>query len=186
MNQTIQIGSKLALICAVAAIVLALVASITQPKIAEIQEQRLKQALEAVAGEYEIGDRKTVEHNPAVLAYYPMKEGAETVGYVLRLMGQGYGGEMVILAGYHKSGKIFSAKLTQNAETPGLGKVAEKSVYMEKFIGTGSEKPVPTRKDQLPPEQAEAITGATITFRGIGDALARGSEFVESLGEGND
>jgi electron transport complex protein RnfG len=68
----------------------------------------------------------------------------------------------------------------QNSETPGLGKEAESAGYMEeKFVGTGDEEPVPTTAGDLPPEQAEAVSGATITFMGIADALATGSAYVK-------
>jgi electron transport complex protein RnfG len=96
----------------------------------------------------------------------------------------GYAGDMNIIAGYAMDGELFSAILMENQETPGLGKKAERPEYMEKYIGHGAEQPVPSRKDQLPQKQAEAITGATITFRGIGEALQAGSQFVKTLGEG--
>jgi electron transport complex protein RnfG len=87
---------------------------------------------------------------------------------------------MRILAGIRADGEVFSAVLMQNAETPGLGKEAENPGYMEdKFIGTGDDEPVPTTKSDLPPEEAEAVSGSTITFMGIADALAAGSRFVE-------
>jgi electron transport complex protein RnfG len=103
---------------------------------------------------------------------------------VVRLIGQGYGGDMVILAGVRPDGEIFSAELMQNKETPGLGKEAEKEGYMEKYTGTGDDEPVPVRKDMLSQEQADAITGSTITFIGIGRALQEGSAYVKNEIEG--
>ena len=53
---------------------------------------------------------------------------------------------------------------------------------MEKFIGRGGDEPIPVQKDQLPQEQSDAITGATITFIGIANALDTGAQFVKQLG----
>ncbi len=184
MKQTMIIGGKLALICAVAAIALGLVNSVAEPRIELIKKQKLEQALQTVSGGASIGEVQEVEGNPTVQEYYPLYDGKdEKTGYIIRLIGVGYGGDMVILAGYSLSGEVVSAKLMENAETPGLGKKAEKPEYMERYVGTGSDTPVPTRKDQLPQSEAEAITGATITFAGIGKALKEGSDFVKSLGD---
>ena len=96
------------------------------------------------------------------------------------MIGSGYGGDMRILAGYRSDGEVFAARLMRNNETPGLGKQAEEPGYMEKYTGHGDEEPIPTRPDQLPPEQADSVSGATITFISIGEALAAGSDFLEN------
>jgi electron transport complex protein RnfG len=105
--------------------------------------------------------------------------GPPATRYVVELLGSGYGGEMQLLAGIAADGEVFSAVLMQNAETPGLGKEAERPAYMEgKFIGRGDDEPIPATKSDLPPEEAEAVSGSTVTFMGIADALRAGSRFV--------
>jgi electron transport complex protein RnfG len=183
MQKLVAIGGRLAIICTVAALVLALVNAITAPVIEENREEALAEALRRIVGDAEVGDRTPVpeEQNAVVNAYYAVGGNGESAGsYVVELTGQGYGGDMRILAGIRADGEVFSAVLMQNAETPGLGKEAENPGYMEgKFIGTGDDEPVPTTKSDLPPEEAEAVSGSTITFMGIADALAAGSRFVE-------
>ena len=104
-------------------------------------------------------------------------------GYILTLRGDGYAGDLKILANYEKSGKLLACVLMDNQETPGLGKEAEKTEYMEKFKGFGEDKPVPSKKGMLSAEDADAVGGATITFTGIGKALDYGSNYVKKLGE---
>ena len=114
---------------------------------------------------------------------------------------------MKILGAYRPDGAVFSARLLDNAETPGLGKKAESPVYMNKFKGTGAgdDKPVPTSKEMLKTDQGaakqemkqaltfrtwflggdagggtDAISGATITFLGVSKALAEGSRYVRT------
>ena len=104
---------------------------------------------------------------------------------LLELEGSGYGGEMNILARYDWDGTVRAVRLMDNSETPGLGKKAENPAYMEKFIGTGSqENPVPVRKDMLASGEADAVTGATITFLGISKALSEGAEYVQAVSGG--
>ncbi len=187
MKDLVKIGGRLAVICAVAAAVLGIMNAITEPRIEHIKEVRLEQALEKVSKGMNIGERTPVPDHKVVSAYYPLYEGTDEGapnGYICRLIGGGYGGEMVILAGVETNGEVFSVQLMENQETPGLGKEAEKQSYMEKYIGTGGEEPIPVRKDMLPQEQADTVTGATITFIGIAKALVEGSNFVEEL-EGN-
>ena len=53
---------------------------------------------------------------------------------------------------------------------------------MKKFIGSGADKPVPTVKTQLPQQEADAVSGATITFTAVAQALEAGSSFAKNLG----
>lgn len=135
-----------------------------------------------------IGEGVTAEASGAVAASdevnaaYPLITGSgEAGGYILQLTGTGYGGEMSLLAGFYPGGEVFAAQLMENQETPGLGKKAEDPAYMGKFLGTGGERPVPTGRTELPPAEADAITGATITFLGVARALESGSGFVRDI-----
>ena len=114
---------------------------------------------------------------------------------------------MKLLAAYDSKGTILDVRLLDNDETPGLGKKAEASGYMDKFRGTGgSGRPVPVTKEMLLGEKSQgegsgkltfggwflgevegdttdSVSGATITFVGISKALDQGSRFIqEELG----
>ena len=183
MKQMTVIGGKLALICAVAAFCLGMVNALTAPRIEELKKERLQQALSAVVPEGEAGDFVEVSENGVVRGYYPVVNSAgKKAGYVVSLVGSGYGGDLNLIASFLLDGTLHSAVLMENQETPGLGKEAEKPEYMRMYKGTGGNKPVPAKKSQLPQEQADAISGATITFAGIGRALSEGSSYVNSLG----
>jgi len=184
MNEVVTVGGKLALICAVAAIALGLVNSVTAPAIVRVKEEQLAAALDKVRGTASAGEEKIVADNAIVKGYYPLTKDGSSTGYILSLIGVGYGGDMEILASYAPDGKIDAVTLLADSETPGLGKAAEKPEYMEKFIGTGANKPVPMNKQQLTQEQADSISGASITFMGLAQALADGSDYVkEQLGK---
>ena len=178
MNEMVRVGGKLALICAVAAIALGLVNAVTAPAIARVKERQLAEALDAVRGTATAGTEISVESHPVVNGYYPLTEGGNASGYILRLTGIGYGGDMTLLASVAADGEIRFVALMDNLETPGLGKEAEKPEYMDKFIGTGGARAVPLSKQQLTQAQADAISGASITFMGLAQALKAGADYV--------
>jgi len=183
MKDVMSIGGRLAVICAVAAVVLGLVNGVTAPRIADLKAQKLQDALRAVVPSGEIGQEIILEDVPGITGYYPVSQSGKTTGYVLNLVGAGYAGDLKILSGYQTDGTVNAVVMMENQETPGLGKEAEKPYYMEKYLGTGGKTPVPVKKSQLAQGDADAVSGATITFMAVGRSLEIGSDFVKSLEE---
>ena len=181
MKNIIIIAVKLAVICLVAAFVLGFVNGITAPQIAASKAQAELNALSVINKAGTIGER--VEGDGVMVNYYfPVSDGGKVTNYILSLKNMGYGGDLVILANFKTNGELIDAKLMEDAETPGLGKKAENPAYMDKFKGTGADKPVPVKKTMLESADADAVTGATITFTGLSKALEYGSEFAKKLG----
>ncbi len=183
MKDVLVTGGKLFLITAVAAVLLGFVSAVTEPVIKQRKEMELKQALSFLVPGGKPEKEIVIKNNPVVRGCYPVKENGRVRAYILNLIGKGYGGDLKILAAFKRNGEIISVKLMEDQETPGLGKKAEKESYMKKFIGTGGSKPVPVRKDMLSRKDADAVTGASITFMGIANALAAGSDFIKKMGK---
>lgn len=181
MKNIIITGLKLFLICGVAAITLGLINEIAEPIIEERKKTEEKQALAELFPDAIAEQKITVKDNKPIDAYYKVFENNIHCGYVLVMLGSGYGGDMKIMAGYTPAGKIISVILLDNLETPGIGKKAEKTEYMEKFIGKGEDQPIPIIKGMLPQKEADAITGATITFMGVAEALNKGAKYIKKL-----
>lgn len=182
MSSMVKIASRLGIICAVAAIVLAMVNSVTAPRIEAYQQMVIQRALDEVSAGYTTGTQQIAEAD-GVEYFVPLTDSnGNTAGFVLSLIASGYGGPMNIMASFSSEGQVLQAKLLQNSETPGLGKKAESPGYMEKFLGTGDSGPVPTRKSDLSAPDADSISGATITFSGVAKALAVGSDYAKILG----
>ena len=185
MKTVAVVGLKLFAICAVAAVTLGGINAITEPLIIQRRIMELEQALNELTPDARTGEAEAVADNPVVAKRYPVSKDGESAGLLLELEGSGYGGEMTILARYDPDGSLRAVKLMENSETPGLGKKAENPAYMEKFIGTGSDdNPVPVRKDMLAGGEADAVTGATITFLGVSKALAEGAGYVQAVSGG--
>ena len=181
------VGLKLALICAVAAIALAGVNALTAPQIEKNKEIRLINSLSIVIPEGLKNDKENnIENNNYIKKSYKMIDNSNNLkGYILKLVGKGYGGDINILASYNTLGELINAVVMENEETAGIGKKAENPKYMEKFIKKGDKDKIPKRKSQLESKEADEITGATITFSGVSSALYEGSEYVKSLSQGS-
>lgn len=183
MKQFARVGITLSLIAAVAATALAMVNAFTAPKIAAYELQVIQDALIDVSGGLELGESTGNPADPAIENVYRLHgdDGAVS-GYIVQMIGSGYGGEMVVMASYTVDGAVIDARLLANAETPGLGKKAEVPSYMEKFQGTGATSPVPVKKDALDKADADSISGSTVTFTGVAKTIAYGSDYVKTLG----
>lgn len=179
MNDIVRMMLKLLIICASAAFCLGIVNAVTEPEINRLKEEAKKEALSALISRGTPGDEKALEENTTIKSWFPVEEGGETISYILYLEGKGYGGPMTIMASYEPDGAIINALLMDNTETPGIGKNAEREGYMDMFIGTGNiQKEVPRYKSSLG-NGADAVSGATITFMGISEALRVGSDYVK-------
>ncbi len=179
MKTMAKTGVTLALIAAVAALLLALVNSVTAPVIAEYDAKVIKDTLSQVAAGFEVGEEKSTD-DPSVTAMYPLSDSnGKAEGYILSLIGNGYGGAMTLMASYSTDGKLLDARLLNNSETPGLGKKAEDPGYMKKYIDKDS---IPLKKSELTSAEADSVSGSTITFSGVAKTLSYGSDFVKSMG----
>ena len=174
MKEMANKALRLGIIGAVAALLLSVVNNFTEPVIAERKARELNETLTVLAAGGTTGAAET-EPAPGVVKRWQIDGGK---GWILELNGRGYGGPMTIVASYDSDGSILVARLMDNSETVGFGKKAENSDYMEIFVGTGGEVPVPGEKADLGAD-ADMVSGATVTFSGITDALSTGSELVK-------
>ena len=182
MKKNIKYALILLSICAISTAALALTNSITAPVIEVQEEENRLAALKAVSMGYEIGVQEDIVGDRSVTFVTDLKDGGQTVGYILGLKGAGYGGEMALVASYKSDGEILRVQLLFHNETPGLGKKAENAGYMAKYEGTGVGSDVPTNKNMLSASDAQAVSGSTVTFAAIGKALEAGSRYVNELG----
>ncbi len=173
MKEMTDKSLRLGIIGAVAALLLAVVNNFTEPKIAELQAQKLQQALSVLSGGAETGGSEEAPADGVARRWPILGKG----GWILELRAVGYGGPMTVVASYDASGSVMAARLMANSETVGFGKKAEDEAYMDIFVGKGGEVPVPVTKSELGAD-VDVVSGATITFSGISAAIARGSTLV--------
>jgi electron transport complex protein RnfG len=158
---------KLFAIATLVTVLLFLTNGITEAKIAQNQAEADIQSRQEVLPEADGFEEKTVDVDGVTYTYYEATNGA---GYVFSGANKGYGGDVVSMIGIASDGTITGVKVTEQAETAGLG---------AKWAGTdaaGQEKR-DQYKGAIPDGGAfavvkdggtiEAVAGATITSRAV-------------------
>lgn len=89
---------------------------------------------------------------------------------------KGFGGAVTVMIGMDANGAITGVKVTEHAETPGLGTKAADPGYLEQYEGV-TEAPAGHIRDDA---NIDAVSGATITsnavYNSVREALAQYQE----------
>lgn len=148
----------LSVICVIVTGALALTNDVTAPMIEEAtrvaQENARKELLPDAAGftKVEGGAVKNVSD------VYTADNG---VGTVVTSSAKGYGGKMTVMVGFTADGTIRQIKVTEQAETKGIGsKVADTPSYWERYEGLAAELLVLNG-------DVDAQSGATVSSKAL-------------------
>jgi electron transport complex protein RnfG len=143
MKTIVSIGGRLAVICAVPPWP-GIREQDHRTAIAVYKQAQLEEALSAVVPSVRQGKRRmsltTCREDPLPIVGAEGGDGA-AVGYVLKLVGVGYGGDIVLIASYAPDGTVMAARLMDNSETPGLGKAAENRLIWRSTSGQEATEP---------------------------------------------
>jgi len=157
MKEAIRYSLILSAICVIAAGLLAGVNSLTNNKIiaqAQAQEDSGLKELFPEATHFE-----PIKSKEETLYYKAHDKDAKLIGVVFKVGAKGYSSTIEVLAGMLTDGTIVGIKIISQNETPGLGaQVAEKN-FTDRF------------KNKRYTDDIEAITGATISSRGVIEAV---------------
>ncbi len=183
---TARLALTLAAIAAIAAGLIAATLALTGERIAAERRRAELAALAAVLPEgYDndpLADRIIV-HAPDALGYadpVPVlraRRAGVITGYVLRARARdGYTGPIDLVIGVDPAGRVIGVRVTQHAETPGLGDPIEhtKSPWIDGFRGRGLDDPPAARWAVRRDGGAfDQFAGATITPRAVVGAVRR-------------
>lgn len=157
-------------ICAVVALLLGIVNSLTEPVIRKMQEEKTAAAMAQVlaADDYRA---KTVSHEN-VSAMYEAVSGGAVVGYVVEVTTNGFGGAINMVVGVDMNGKVTGVSVIKDTETANLGtKVTRTQSVLDRFIGLGGTITVNSGENRF-----DGVTGATVSSKavaaGVNTALA--------------
>ncbi|MBI5144967.1 MAG: RnfABCDGE type electron transport complex subunit G [Candidatus Omnitrophica bacterium] len=169
MKEMVRYGFILALICFVAAGLLAGVNSLTKAKIIAQAQSEEETSLKEVIPEGE--HFEAVKKDDTVLYYKAHDKDAKLVGIAFKATGKGYSSDIETMVGMAPEGKILAIKVISHNETPGLGsRVAE-----DTFTGQFADKNI----DNL--ASIQAVTGATISSKAVIDAVTKKAEEIKAL-----
>ena len=187
MNETLKLGLILFIITAVSASVLAVSNNITAPKIAEadrIADQKAKAEILPQGDDFRpLSDKKFNEikkEYPSVLEIFEAYKGENLVGYTIKNISKGYGGDIEIMTGISTDGKITGIKILNHSETPGLGANATRPYFLNSFKNKSVDRKLVSVKNPESDNKVQAITSATTTTNAVLDGVNTAREIYNS------
>ncbi len=166
MKKMILVLTIVALISGTA---LAMVYSALLPRIERNQQIALERSLgalfqSAAAPEFELIDTEGLQ------IYRAVSDGS-LIGYAVRVVTTGYGGEIRLLVGLGPDlERITGMEVVQHSETPGLGANIDNSVFKQQFQGLQPKDAISYVKGgsaSTEENEIEAISGATISTKAV-------------------
>lgn len=174
-KQTSMAGLVIVLfiICAVVALLLGMVNSVTADKIAEINEQKTKAAMEEVlmADSYE--ELSYTGADTQITAVHK----AGDAGYVVQLTVSGSQGMISMVVGVDTDGAVTGVSIVNMKETPGLGDKASDPAFRAQFTGSAGDAAVDKDGGTI-----AALTGATVTSRAVANGVNAAVAATASVG----
>lgn len=179
-------------ICAVVALALAGVNSITKEKIAAVDAEKTQKAIsEVLPGVSGVEEIAFTDETGLVRKVYQAQFPVDTMDllyhggsecYAVEVTPAGFGGDITLMVGVDSTGKVLGISVISHTETAGLGAVAgannaKGKEFRDSFIGLFT--PVSPSKDG---GQADTITGATVTSRAVCDGVNAAVACVLNLG----
>jgi len=149
-------------ICLIIAVLLGITNLMTRDKIVQMNKQT-----EATSREVVLPGTTTFEDSKDA-TYAVGKKGNDITGYVFTTKTKSYGGDLSVMTGIDKNGKVTGVVILSISDTPGLGLNAQKESFRNQYLQAAPEKGFEVVKSGSPGKgQIEAMTGATITTKAV-------------------
>ena len=144
MNNIFKLSINLFSICAVAALLLGFTNKVTLPIIEERNIQANNEARQLVlpkANQFQLVSSNEYDNIDGIISeVYEGKNGSDIIGYTIKTLPKGYGGEIELIVGISSEGKIEGINIGNMSETPGLGAKANESDFKDQFNGKNASK----------------------------------------------
>ena len=186
MRSTVRLIAALTVTCAVSALALSVIHGLTEEPIEEQKRLAIMRAVQEVLPPFdndpaqetlmivlqddEVGAQDTV-------TVYLGTQSGQISGAAFQAFGEGYGGFIQVMVGIDLEGKISGVKILEHEETPGLGAKIEEPSFREQFKGKSLENSVLVNGNLAVKNDGgdlDALTGATISPRGVAQAASAG------------
>lgn len=175
MRDILNLGFKLFIITAVAAIALGVVNAITREPIKAQVEKMDAQGRIAVFSEdtdfvkLDADKVKSLSSDYSIISQvFQAQKGGQVIGYAIKTNPSGYGGPIELTVGISTDGSLTGIYVGNNSETPGLGAKASLPAFKDQFKGKKIDSPLEVIKSgQAKDNQIQAISGATITSKAV-------------------
>ncbi|MBW2020406.1 MAG: RnfABCDGE type electron transport complex subunit G [Deltaproteobacteria bacterium] len=184
MRDIIRMIVVLAVLCALSGGLLAAVKSGTAEKI-EYQQLKfvkgpaIKEILKGCSND-PIVDRFKLQDGDVERSFFVGVFDGKPNSVAYETFGKGFGGPIGIMVGVNlETDKVIGMGVTTHSETPGLGARAKTDeTFKGSFKGLSINEPVKVKTDG---GEVDAVTGATITSRGVCAGITESAEFYKRL-----
>lgn len=171
MKNILKLTAILFTITAVVAALLAGTNLLTKDRIAAAKREKTAAAVAQVLPNDTV-ESETVVDQGIVKTLYRGKSGC-----AIEVAPNGFGGEITMMVGVSKEGKVLGVQIVSHSETPGLGAKAQTDTdFLNSFLGLSGT--VRVDKDG---GEADTVTGATVTSRAVAEGVSAALEFAATL-----
>ncbi len=185
MRDTVVLVVVLTLVCLISALALALVNDLTEDRIAEQKRlaklRAVKEVLPRDASQEVSSVPEWKEKDGTAKEIYLGNKGGQMVGVAFTSVGEGYGGFITIMMGVAPDGKVTGIEIIEHLETPGLGaNIESPELFKDQFKGKNPPEgklvvvKAGMAKEENKDWEIEALTGATVSPRGVVQAVNHG------------
>jgi len=193
VNDVLRSAAALGLIALIGTVLLTTVDHFTADRIAE-QERRvvLEQLGQIIPEDHDesllddriiITDENFFPNGQQVTVWRARRQGVPQAAIFKFNAVKGYNGDITLLAGINRDGRLRGVRVIAHRETPGLGDAIEieKSPWIREFSGKSLDRPAPdkwaVRRDG---GEFDQFTGATITPRAVVDAVRMALQYYDA------
>jgi electron transport complex protein RnfG len=181
MRDILKLGIILAVVCIVAAGLLAVTNGITEPLITQqaiATEIAAKQAVLPQGQEFEDMDTNTMNDifnsagnedlSNVVLVTMAYDADNQFVGMAIKTTVSGFGGDILMLIGIDAQGTVTTYQVLSHTETAGLGDNMNKDYFKNQFSGKSTQESLTVvKRSPANDTEVQAITGATISSKAV-------------------
>lgn len=178
MSKKVQI-LVLPIICLILGMMLAGVYNLTAPVIAEVEKQTANEARREVladADDFTLVE-KDFDEELGITECYKANNGA---GATFMVASGGYGGDISMMIGIDKDGKITGVKILAHGETPGLGAKTDSPDFLNQYIGKGGQFNV-VKNAASADNDIVAISSATTSSKAVTAGINNASTAFEQI-----
>ncbi len=183
MKKIVSITLKLLIITVISAIALGAVNYITKEPIAEqlalAADEARQTAFPAAAGFEELNVEIPEDYAIIKNVYNALDADGNVIGITASMITKGFNSGMHLTVGIGADGLIQGVVVGDNTETPGLGAKATEDWFQEQYLSKTS--PLTVVKASPGDNEIQAITSATITTKGVTEAVNTASQFYTEI-----
>ena len=144
------------------------------PAISEVLAGSENQPLDDVR-ELEVAAAEEGQGAVSVVDIFPAYKSDELWAVAFEWTGKGYGGDIGVIVGIDVAAeKLLGIGITAHKETPGLGARIREEGFRSGFAGLGLSGAAEVKADG---GEVDAISGATVSSRGVCEAVTEAFEF---------